>query len=126
MHPFLIELSKTPGISQDELSVVLHVDKGTTAKAVKKLVEQGFVKREVNPEDRRAYRLFLTPQGEELIPIIFFFISQWQDILLKGMPASRREVIVESLYQMVENALDFLDEEDPCRKKERPNSPSLL
>ncbi|CZT56342.1 MarR family winged helix-turn-helix transcriptional regulator [Solibaculum mannosilyticum] len=118
MHPFLIELGRTPGISQDELSMVMHVDKGTTARAVRKLIEQGFVSREVNPEDRRAYRLYLTSRGREVIPVIFSSISGWQDILLNGIEPSQREVIIEGLNRMLDNALDFFGK-DPCREKER-------
>ncbi|MGL5752897.1 MAG: MarR family winged helix-turn-helix transcriptional regulator [Paraclostridium sp.] len=52
---FLIQLYKQDGINQEELTEKLSIDKGTTARAVKKLEEEGFVIRLKDESDKRAY-----------------------------------------------------------------------
>ena len=48
--------------------------------------------------------------------MIFSSISGWQDILLNGIEPSQREVIIEGLNRMLDNALDFFGK-DPRREK---------
>ncbi len=65
-HDFLYVISKNEGISQKELSEFLYVGKSTTAKAVKNLVENDYVKRIQDENDKRIYRLYLTDAGKKL------------------------------------------------------------
>ncbi|HWJ03616.1 MAG TPA: MarR family transcriptional regulator, partial [Verrucomicrobiae bacterium] len=51
---FLMTLFRKGGISQEELSCYLRIDKGTTAKAIKKLEDGGYIKRETDLKDKRA------------------------------------------------------------------------
>ena len=48
-----------PGVSQDGVAQELFMDKSSTAKLVSKLVADGYIRREKNPDDRREYRLFI-------------------------------------------------------------------
>jgi len=67
---FFMELSREDGISQEQLSERLEVDKATTARAIRKLLDLGYVERRRDERDRRAYCLFLTKRGQELIPVL--------------------------------------------------------
>jgi DNA-binding MarR family transcriptional regulator len=62
----LMHLHKHPGLSQNELSEKLLCTKGNTTRIVKSMEENGYITRQVDPEDNRALRLYLTPAGEEL------------------------------------------------------------
>jgi DNA-binding MarR family transcriptional regulator len=77
--PFLLHLSHKEGINQDDLAIHLHIDKGTVARALKKLEDNGFIYREVNPENRRRYLLFLTEKGREAVPLIHNIDKEWED-----------------------------------------------
>ncbi|MBV7271836.1 winged helix-turn-helix transcriptional regulator [Clostridium sp. PL3] len=65
-HDFFYVISKIEGISQKELSEHLYIGKSTTAKAVKSLVENGYVKRVKDQKDKRIYKLYLTDKGKEI------------------------------------------------------------
>ena len=54
---FLLNLYKHDGITQEELTQKVKLDKATTARAIKKLEDQGYVKRVKKENDRRAYKL---------------------------------------------------------------------
>ena len=60
---FLLELYRKDGRSQEELSEILSIDKGTTARAIKKLEGDGFLYRERDENDKRAYKIYLTDKG---------------------------------------------------------------
>lgn len=76
--PFLMHLSHKEGITQDDLAVHLHIDKGTVARALKKLEDNGFIYREINPQNRRKYLLFLTEKGRQIVPKIHQINKEWE------------------------------------------------
>lgn len=60
---FLTRICEHAGINLIDLSHMLRVDKTTTTKAVQKLIEAGYVRKEHNEADRRAWRLLPTEQA---------------------------------------------------------------
>jgi len=58
--PVLMLLAREQDITQDRLVRHYHLDKGTIARAVKKLEDAGYIRRIIDPTNRRAVRLFLT------------------------------------------------------------------
>ena len=68
--PFLISVYENEGISQEELSSLLIISKSTTAMMIRKLAEAGYVRKEVDPDDKRNFRLYITDEGLKFIPAI--------------------------------------------------------
>ncbi len=62
---YFIHIAKHKGITQKELSRKLAIDKATTAKAVKKLQELGYIRSEQSRRDKRIFHLYLTLQGRK-------------------------------------------------------------
>ncbi|WP_319416387.1 MarR family winged helix-turn-helix transcriptional regulator [Marispirochaeta aestuarii] len=117
-YPFIFSVCRNPGINQDGLSERLLIDKGTTAKAVKILEAGGFLRREQDPADRRVYRLYATPEGEELGKTLESILPLWQELLWKGFSRQEKEQAYSLVQRMSENAKDFLtrsaeDNSDP-------------
>lgn len=54
------------GLSQRELGDVLVVDRSNVTGLLDRLEKAGWVRRDDSPEDRRVYRVRLTPAGEAL------------------------------------------------------------
>ncbi|MGR3363715.1 MAG: MarR family winged helix-turn-helix transcriptional regulator [Maritimibacter harenae] len=67
-------LSAHPGIDQAQLSALIAYDRATIGGVVDRLEQKGLVSRQVNPRDRRARVLALTPAGQEryatLLPVV--------------------------------------------------------
>ena len=61
------------GLSQAELSARAHIDRTTMGGLIDRLEHSGLLERRPHPEDRRAYQIFLTPEGkrmeDELCPL---------------------------------------------------------
>lgn len=102
-YPFLIHLSHSEGVTQEELSCKLFIDKGTTAKAIKKLEEEGYVRREVDEKDKRAYKVYITENGRKIIASIFQILHSWNDILTYDFSEEEKELTLKLLKRMNEN-----------------------
>ena len=62
-HSFLTRIHENPGINQENLSFLLKVDRSTTAKALKKLIEKGYVQKVHPQNNKRSWILFITDEG---------------------------------------------------------------
>lgn len=60
-------ISENPGCSQKELAALLDKDQNTVKAMVDRLLQKEYVQRTVNPNDRRAFILEITPLGEKTI-----------------------------------------------------------
>ncbi len=101
---FLLVLSKNDGISQEKLSDFLKIDKATTAKAIKKLEDEGYVARNVDAMDKRAYQVILTQKGWDAIPVIDKFIRDWEKLVTNDFSESESVLIEGLLERMSWNA----------------------
>ena len=66
----IIETCKNSGISQTELVKRLSHEKSVVAKAIAKLIAAGYITREQNPKDKRAFNLFPTEKAQEVYPML--------------------------------------------------------
>jgi len=100
-HDFLYVISKNEGISQKELSEFLYVGKSTTAKAVKNLMENDYVKRIQDENDKRIYRLYLTEKGKKVIPKIDATFLELVAIFSKNLSKKEEEETVIVLKRIL-------------------------
>lgn len=63
----LIELSESDGVRLNDLAERMGTSAPTASRAVDVLDELGFVARAIDPSDRRAVRLELTPAGRQFV-----------------------------------------------------------
>lgn len=101
----LMNLLHQDGINQQELSEKLHVDKATTTRVITKLLKLGYVRREKDPADNRAYRIFVTQKAREIAPEIRKVLHSWTEILAEGLTEKEKETALTLLRHMRDNAL---------------------
>lgn len=82
--PFLMLLLHEDGISQEYLATALKCDRATSARSIARLEDTGYVRRVVDPDDKRAYKVFLTEQGHDMGQIVWSVSSDLNDMLLEG------------------------------------------
>lgn len=92
-----------PEITQQQLADKLQTDKVTTFRVVDHFCRVGYVRREVNPEDRRSMYLYLTPKGMKAIPEIKKAYSTLNTICLEGVEEHERETFFRVLGKIIEN-----------------------
>jgi len=102
-HMFFNFISRHEGTTQKELSRIMVIDKATTAKAVRKLTELGYVRAVQKEEDRRSYGLYLTDKGREILPEVRSILRGTTEILQEGMEPEEAEKTRRALEHMLEN-----------------------
>lgn len=105
---FLAELFDEEGLSQDELTQRVYVDKANTARALKKLEDGGFVRRVPDENNGRIKRAFLEPSALEIEEEFWQIIMKWSEIITKNIPQERQEQLLEDLKKMTDNAARYL------------------
>lgn len=103
--PLMGTLLHHDGMTQQELSDHLNVDKATITRMVGKLLEHGYVRREHDPNDKRAYRLFATQKARDIDPEVRQALRGWTDILSDGFTDDEKEQAFALLRRMRDNAL---------------------
>jgi len=103
-HVILLALFRKGGISQEELSDHLKIDKGSVAKSIKKLENEGYIQRSIDSDDKRAYKVSLTQKGIDIIPLVQEAIKSWEDIIISDLSDSEKLIIEQLLYTMAKKA----------------------
>ncbi|KZL92609.1 MarR family winged helix-turn-helix transcriptional regulator [Clostridium magnum] len=106
-YPYLLVLNKNQGISQNEISRELSVDKAMSARTIKKLIELGYIRKEENEEDIRAYKLYITDKAKSIMPELIEILNEWTDILVQGNDKERIESSLEFLENVLENGKKY-------------------
>lgn len=109
-YVFLLALYERDGISQEELSDQLMIDKGTTARALYKLEKAGYVIRQTDPEDRRAYNVFITDKARDVKPALYNILSSWTDILAADLSLKERNDLYIIMRKMVKSTMHYMKE----------------
>ena len=103
---FLLELYIQDGRNQEELSERLKIDKGTTARALKKLEEQGFITRLKDECDKRSNKIYLTQKAKDVQETVYDILDEWNKKLRESL-SKEEEDIVEKLLMKVCNNINL-------------------
>jgi DNA-binding MarR family transcriptional regulator len=93
-------LARHEGINQGGLADLLEVEPITLGRMIDRLQEATLVERRPDPADRRAWRLFLTPRGNELVDQLRPLAHETLEAALDGVDAVRRDEIMVALDRM--------------------------
>lgn len=105
---FLLHIAQKPGINQYELAMIDQYDKGTCARAVKKLEEQGYIDRKVDENDRRITKLYVTKRGQEIVKIVQNILFEWYTILTEGLNREEQIAVATLMGKVANNANVFI------------------
>ena len=100
----LARLERQPDVSQNELAAVAEVAPMTIARLIDRLEELGLVKRCTDPEDRRIWRLRLTPAAAPFVRDIRRLRAKLHSVMTKGIEPAVLDAMTAGLRQMKENA----------------------
>jgi DNA-binding MarR family transcriptional regulator len=60
-------VARNPGVTQRTIAEALEVREITAGRLIDRLCDEGYLKRRENPNDRRAYCVYLTPAAQPLL-----------------------------------------------------------
>ena len=97
---FLIELYKNDGISQEELSEILNIDKATTCRAIKKLEKEELLIKVKDENDKRAYKLYLTEKSKSIEDNIKNALNEWEKHISKELSQEEVNILINILKKI--------------------------
>ncbi|MCG8684251.1 MAG: MarR family transcriptional regulator [Desulfobacterales bacterium] len=114
-YSFIFILFFKEGLSQDEMSKIMYVDKSYTARALARLEKLGMVERRPDPDEHRVKRVYLCEKARDLEDDIFRVLMDWQQVLVKDIEHDEFKIIRDGLDKMLDNARSALGYEDPSQ-----------
>ncbi len=100
---FLLEVYIQDGRNQEEISEKLKIDKGTTARALKKLEEQGFITRVKDEYDKRSNKVYLTDKAKEIRENVFDVLRDWNHMISQSLTEEEEEAMEKLLEKVCNN-----------------------
>lgn len=90
---FLLFLYHEDGVSQEKLAKALKVSKSTSTRAIQNLEKEGYVYRQRDENDLRAYRVYLTEKGTGMRDIILKKLTSFVNTLLADFTLEEKKIL---------------------------------
>ena len=101
---FLLYLYREDGLTQEEISSYISIDKAATARAIQSLKEKGYVIKAKDDMDKRCNRVFLTEKAKNNENEIRRRVWRWSDFLTEGIDEETTDTVLKALEQMAYKA----------------------
>ncbi|WP_394392900.1 MarR family winged helix-turn-helix transcriptional regulator [Shewanella woodyi] len=91
---------QSTGISAKELTQLASMDKSTVSRAVKLMLDKGYITKQVHIADKRAFTLTLTTAGFTLYQTIAPKALEWEKSLLKALDKQEYQALMQILDKL--------------------------
>lgn len=100
-------VSRVPGATQRTIAEALEVREITAGRLVDRLCEEGYLRRDENPSDRRAYSVYLTSAAQPLLDRLDELAKVHEGWIFAGFETEELEKMDELLERISRNMADF-------------------
>lgn len=107
-YQILTHIAWDEGQSQELIAKKRNIDKSAIGKSVKRLIENGYIYKTRDENDKRAFCLFCTEKGRETVEMIGHIIFDVDQLLTKGSSQEEMDVFKNITKRMSQNIRDFL------------------
>ena len=113
----LFELDHHNEMNQDKIASRCNINKGAAARSIKKLEDMELVIREIDSDNRRQNKVYLTPKGKEVWTKSTIVLNKWEDEIFDDELISKEEFQL-ILKQIAINIMEINEREAKDDKKE--------
>jgi len=99
----LKQIGENSGSSQVDIGNSTVKDAPTTTRIIDQLVNKNLISKQLDPEDRRRYMVFITEKGRALVERLLPVVSEYRQVPLEGFSEANRKQLNELLNQMLNN-----------------------
>ncbi len=100
---FMAMLASSAPVSAKKLGTFLDMDQVQVTRALGKLLDNGYVTRRTDPDDRRKVILNLSDRGAEVYQAILVMAMELEQKLLGQMPVQKQDDFRRMLTDMLDN-----------------------
>ena len=97
-------LGPTTTLSASEIVARSSMDKVNVSRAIKGLQREGFLRRDIDGQDKRRAVLRLTEKGSEAFAVLAPLVKQVEEDLLVGLSEQERTMLVKLMERVKNNA----------------------
>ena len=108
----LAQLRRREGINQSALADILEIEPITLVRHIDRLVVKGLVVRRADPNDRRAWKLYLDDEVQPVLDRLKLLSENTRNDALSGVPEDQREQLIDNLLKIKANLM-ALEVSDP-------------
>ena len=102
-YSYIVAIARNPGVHQDHLADIQGVDKSGVARVLRDLEVDGYIARELFPDDRRRNMISLTEKGQELHGLIRRITREWETLIKGSIQEQDIITTIQTIDQIVEN-----------------------
>lgn len=89
-----------PGVNFTTLAAQTRFERSATSRMLSRLIKSGLVRRELDEQDARQFRLFITPKGVDLRGRADPLSLELEDLILSALTPAERQQFRESLDKL--------------------------
>ena len=104
-------LAHEDGVTQVDIARYAHFTAPTVSVTLKKMEEEGLIRRRTDKHDTRCTRVFITEKGREWESKLFEKLMDCEDILIRGLSDEETKELCRLLGKVRENILSETGEE---------------
>lgn len=101
---YLFQISRNPGLSQDQLAQALHVNRSNVTRQLAILEKNGFVERRRHPGDARILSVYPTEKTLDNMGLIRQFIHAYSDYLTEDFTPDEKKQFLFFLERAAQKA----------------------
>ncbi len=115
--PYLYRMLKLKKVKMNDLINKIPFHKSHATRSINKLVEDGYILKQIDPDDRRGYILTLTEQGEAVGRRVDEIFAEWEE-LVSSVITEEEAIFLEKISKKIYDNLkdhykeDMLDGEN--------------
>ncbi len=103
----LSAISENEGLNQTHLVKETGIDRSTLADIIQRMLKKGLITRKRTERDGRAYSVFLTEMGQQILDESIPNVKNADQRILNAVPEHNREQFLNSLQSIIETVQDL-------------------
>ena len=103
----LFEIAHHTNINQEMIATRCNVNKGAVARSIRKLEDNGLVKREIGENNRRQNRLSLTKDGEDILLKASEVLRDWENSVILDDGYIKKELLQKVLKEIAVKTIEL-------------------
>lgn len=110
-HFYILKICDEPGITQDRLISLVHVNPSNVTRAITYLEKENFIEKKQNTKDRRTFHLYPTNKSFEVYDSILQIKKSWEEKFLNVLNEDEQMQLEALLKKVGSHAVMLMQEE---------------
>jgi DNA-binding MarR family transcriptional regulator len=115
-HSYILTICHNPGMTQDQLSKSICINKSGVTRHLAFLEDHGYVQRRPDENDKRAVCVYPTQKMLDILPEVRRIATEWNAYLTDGIDAHELESFYSVLDKIADRAQKYLLEKEENEK----------